>query len=55
MTDDTYSVELTFREWMDVCHALGHTASNYRDNGMDGQANKYNAITDKIAEGVKND
>lgn len=55
MSDDTYSVELTFRQWMDVCHALGHTATSCRDNDMDGQANKYRAITDKIAEDMKNE
>lgn len=50
---DTYSVELTFKQWMNVCHALGHTHSHFRFEGMDGQANKYDAINDEIAEQLK--
>jgi len=52
-SDDTYSVSLTFREWMDICHALGYAGSGYRAKDMDGQANKFDAINDRIAEELK--
>lgn len=53
MSDDEYSVSLTYREWMDICHALGYAVSGYRAKDMDGQANRFDAITDEIAEGLK--
>jgi len=53
MNDETYSVELTFRQWMDVCHALGHINTHYRMREMLGQANRYSAINDEIADQLK--
>lgn len=52
--NDTYSVALTFTEWMDVCHALGHTETAYRGKDMEGQANKYKAINEKITTELEN-
>jgi hypothetical protein len=52
-SDDEYNVELTFREWMDICHALGYAGSGYRAKDMDGQANKFDAINERIAEELK--
>lgn len=52
-SDDTYSVSLTLREWMDICHALGYAGSGYRVKDMDGQANRFDAINDRIAEELK--
>ena len=53
VTETTYTARLSFREWMDVCHALGYTTAGYRAEKMKGQANKYDAITDKIAGQLK--
>lgn len=56
MTDgNEYTVSLTFREWMDVCTALGIADSHFRLKDMDGQANKYDAIHGKITEDISND
>jgi len=55
MTDnDTYAVDLTFKQWMDITQALGYSATGYRENGMEGTANKMNAIKDEIADQLQN-
>jgi len=55
LMSDTYAVELTFRQWMDVSHAVGNMSGIYASKGMDGQANQYNAINDEIAGQIAND
>lgn len=55
MTEDTYSVELTYSEWMTIATALGLRESTCRIDGLEGEANKCNALVDKIAEELSND
>lgn len=50
--DETYSVELTFREWITICECLGYRESHYKLDGLEGQANRCDALLDKIAEGL---
>jgi len=52
--DNEYTVSLTFKEWMDICQALGYTKGGYMDKDMKGQANRFQAINDKIAEQLTN-
>jgi len=52
---EEYTVSLTFKQWMDICHALGYVTSAYREKGMTGQANRYSAINGEIAEGLTDD
>jgi hypothetical protein len=46
---DTYSVELTFKQWMLVTSSLGHAEGYYRGKGLKGRANKLDATADEIA------
>ena len=55
MSKDTYAVELTFRQWMSLCYALGHVGGYYKTKDMTGEANRYNAINDEIATQLSNE
>lgn len=51
---DTYSVELTFKQWMLVSESLGHLESYCRSKELTGKANAVDETMNDVAEELGN-
>ena len=53
MSESTYTVELTFSQWMDVVSAVGSKTRQFKRSGLDGEMHQFQELRTDIIEQVE--